>query len=202
MSALFSLNCPFILASASPRRRDLLEQIGLSFRVVVSPASERIDGHPSPSETVRRIARQKVHPVATEHHSSLVLAADTVVAYEGDILGKPGTEEEALQMLERLSGTTHDVHTGLALSHNASGRTVDAVDTTRVSMGPLSNAEIRAYIRTGSPFDKAGGYGIQDHTAPLFVDGIEGDYYNVMGLPLRRLYDLLHDTYSDFLMFT
>lgn len=202
MSALISTNCPFILASASPRRRALLEQINMSFCVVVSPADEHIEGDPCPEETVRQLAQQKVQPVAAYHPSALVLAADTVVAHEGTILEKPETDDEAYRMLTRLSGTTHAVHTGFALSHLNSTRTVDAVETTTVSMGALSETEIEAYIRSGSPFDKAGGYGIQDHTAPLFIDGIEGDYYTVVGLPLRRLYQLLHDTYPDLLTLT
>lgn len=199
MDALLSVSVPLLLASESPRRRALLEQMGVSFRVQVSPADEVLDEPRSPEETARVLANRKATPVAKEHPSALVLAADTVVAHDGDVLGKPDTPREARAMLRRLSGTTHAVYTGLALHHHASDRAVVTGARTRVTFGTLDDAEIRAYVDTKSPMDKAGGYGIQDHTGPLFVDHLDGDYYNVVGLPLRRLYLTLRADFSDLL---
>jgi septum formation protein len=128
-----------------------------------------------------------------------VLAADTVVAHDGEILNKPESPGHAETMLRRLSGTSHTVYTGIALAHAATDRETTAVEETDVVLAPLTDAEIRTYVDSGSPMDKAGGYGIQDHTAPFFVERIEGDYYNVMGLPLRRLYQTLRREFGDLL---
>jgi septum formation protein len=194
------MSVPFILASQSPRRRALLEQLGLSFRVQVSPADEQIDEPLSPPETARRLAARKATPVATSTPSSLVLAADTIVAHEDRVLEKPETPSEAAEMLRRLSNSTHTVYTGLALHHVDSDRAVVTGQDTQVTFGALDDAEIQAYVKTHSPMDKAGGYGIQDHTAPLFIDHLEGDYYNVVGLPIRRLYLTLREEFSDLLI--
>jgi septum formation protein len=199
MSPLFSISVPFILASQSPRRRELLNQIGLDFRVHASPADETTDAPLPPPEMARTFATQKAQLVAAEHPSALVLAADTVVIHDGDLLEKPSSPAHARRMLRRLSGTTHDVYTGVALHHRTSDRAVATGRTTHVTFAPLSDEEIQAYVETKSPMDKAGGYGIQDHTGPLFVKRIEGDYYNVVGLPLRHLYDTLQDHFPDLL---
>lgn len=191
------LTLDLILASQSPRRKALLSQLNLSFTVRPSPAEEVIpDGSPA-DEVVRALARQKAAPVAQAHPEALVLAADTVVACNGAILTKPTDAADARQMLRRLSGTHHRVLTGVALHHAVSDRQVTAVEATHVAFAELTEDEIRAYVATGSPMDKAGGYGIQDHTAPLFIDGIEGDYYTVVGLPLRRLYRMLRTHFPD-----
>lgn len=199
MHSLLRLNVPLILASQSPRRRALLEQMGLSFRVQVSPADEQLERPRSPRDTARTLAARKAEPVAAAHPSSLVLAADTIVAHRDTILEKPSTPHEARRMLRRLSGTTHTVYTGFALQHDASDRVVMDGQSTNVTFGRLDDDEIRAYVETTSPMDKAGGYGIQDHTAPLFIDHLEGDYYNVVGLPLRRLYVVLREAFADLL---
>jgi len=199
MSPLLSISVPFILASQSPRRRELLNQIGLDFRVHASPADETTDAPLSPPEMARTFATQKAQLVAAEHPSALVLAADTVVIHDGDLLEKPSSPAHARRMLRRLSGTTHDVYTGVALHHRTSDRAVATGRTTHVTFAPLSDEEIQAYVETKSPMDKAGGYGIQDHTGPLFVERIEGDYYNVVGLPLRHLYDTLQAHFPDLL---
>jgi septum formation protein len=195
-----TLSTTFILASQSPRRRDLLDHLGVEFAVHVSPASEEIPPDAPPEDAVQEIARQKAHPVAHEFPTALTLAADTVVVHDGDLLTKPRDPDHARAMLRRLRGTTHAVTTGLALQHPDSGRRVTAAETTNVSFGSISDDEIATYVETGSPMDKAGGYGIQDPTAPLFIDGIHGDYYNVVGLPLRRLYLLLRNHFGDFLV--
>lgn len=197
MNALLNVTVPFILASQSPRRRALLEQIGASFRVQVSPADEQIEESLSPEETARRLADRKAQPVSRDHPSALVLAADTIVAHRGDLLEKPDTPQQARDMLRRLSNSTHTVYTGLALHHADTDRAVVTGQATDVTFGALDKAEIEAYVATKSPMDKAGGYGIQDHTAPLFIDHLEGDYYNVVGLPLRRLYLTVRKEFSD-----
>lgn len=192
-----TITVPFILASQSPRRRDLLDHVGVEFATRVSPAEEVVPPNMPPTDVVQKLAQQKATPVAREHPDALTLAADTVVVHDGTILGKPTDAADARSMLRRLHGTTHAVSTGIALHHPATDRRVTAVETTRVAFGRLTNAEIDAYVATGSPLDKAGAYGIQDHTAPLFIDGIDGDYYTVVGLPLRRLYRTLHTTFGD-----
>ena len=199
MNALFSIDPPFILASQSPRRRALLEHVNVSFRVQVSPADEHVEEPRSPAQTARRLAARKAVPVAEAHPSALVLAADTVVSHSDTLLGKPDSPTDATAMLKQLSGTTHAVHTGIALHHADTGRAVSADCETRVTFASLQAAEIEAYVATGSPMDKAGAYGIQDHTGPLFVKRLEGDYHNVVGLPLRCLYKTLRTHFDDLL---
>lgn len=199
MNLLSRITTRLILASQSPRRKALLEQIRADFRVHVSPADETTDEDLAPTETARVLAQRKAEPVAESHRDALVLAADTVVIHEGDILGKPTTAEEAYQMLLRLNDDTHTVYTGLALHHHASERRIATGKSTTVQFGCLSETDLRDYVETKSPMDKAGSYGIQDHTGPLFVKHLEGDYYNVVGLPLRRLYEVLRDEYPDLL---
>lgn len=191
--------CPFILASESPRRRALLEQVHIQFEVAVSPADESVNGTPPPPALVRQLALRKVAPVANANPSALVLAADTVVAHEEEVLEKPSSPAHARRMLRRLRDTTHQVHTGVALHHDASNREVGFVDTTSVTLASLTDREIDDYVDTESPLDKAGGYGIQDHTAPFFVEEIVGDYYTVVGLPLHLLYERLTDDFQDLL---
>lgn len=199
MHPLLQFSVPFILASQSPRRRTLLEQLGVEFEVQVSPAEETLTESKSPSETVEDLARRKVKPVASTHPTALVLAADTLVAHDGIILGKPESSQEARDMLRRLSGSTHTVYTGIALQHEKSERNASTVAATHVTFASLTDEEIQAYVETSAPMDKAGGYGIQDHTGPLFVEQIEGDYYNVVGLPLRDLYLLCQRKFSNLL---
>jgi septum formation protein len=137
--------------------------------------------------------------VAQAHPSALVLAADTIVVHDDTVLEKPGSAEEATRMLRRLSDATHTVYTGLALHHQASGRRVTTGRGTDVTFASLSAGEIEAYVATGSPLDKAGAYGIQDPTGALFVEELRGDYYNVVGLPLRTLYVTLRSDFADLL---
>ncbi len=190
---------PIILASGSPRRRKLLEQLGLSFTVHVNPAEEVIPEATPPAQVVERLALEKAGPVAAAHPDALTLAADTIVCLDGEILGKPRDPEEACRMLRRLRGNTHTVYTGIALIHPASGRAVSTHEATRVTFGPMTEREIAAYVATGSPLDKAGAYGIQDDLGALYISGIEGDFYTVMGLPLHRLYRVISDVFTDLL---
>lgn len=191
------IDLPLILASQSPRRRRLLHRLGVEFTVQVSPAEEVIPPGAKPSAIVQTLAAAKATPVAGDHPDALVVAADTIVTLDDDILGKPASRAEATATLRRLSGSTHTVYTGIALQHMASERQATAVEATEVTFGPLREEEIAAYVATGSPMDKAGSYGIQDDLGALFVAQIRGDYYNVVGLPLHRLYRLLQTYFGE-----
>ena len=193
------LSANLILASRSPRRRILLRQLGLSFSVVPGSTEETIPRGTKPAEIVQRLAFEKARAVSRRRLDALVLGADTIVVHQGRVLGKPATTAAAESMLRRLSGATHQVFTGLALLHEASERRVTAVESTEVTMARLTHKEIASYVATGAPMDKAGGYGIQDDMGAVFVSGISGDYYTVVGLPLRRLYVLLKQHFADML---
>ena len=172
-----------ILASASPRRKELLERIGLRFSVEAADADETLIPGLSAKNQVMRLSRIKADAVASLHSEDpVILSADTVVVLDGAILGKPVDEADARHMLRSLSGRTHHVLTGITVRH---GKYQDTCcEETEVRFGTLSEKEIDAYIATGEPMDKAGAYGIQG-LASVFVAGISGDYYNVMGLPLH-----------------
>lgn len=193
------LNTPFILASQSPRRRRLLEQIGMRFEVSVSDVSEEIAADVDPAAAAEMLALRKAEHVARRYPEAVTLGADTIVVVDGEILGKPEDAHEAAAMLRRLSGRTHTVFTGIALIHPSSGRAIQAVEATDVTFGTMDSNEIAAYVASGSPMDKAGAYGIQDDRGALFVKRIEGDYYNVVGLPLYRMYRILRESFSDLL---
>lgn len=171
----------------------------MEFDVYVSDADETIPNGRTPDEIAREIALRKAEDVAGRHPGALTLGADTIVVLDGEILGKPADVEEARRMLGRLSGATHTVFTGIALVHPPSTRSVTASEATRVTFAGMDAAEIDAYVASGSPMDKAGGYGIQDDRGALFVRRIEGDYYNVVGLPLHRLYATIKHNFSDVL---
>ncbi len=184
---VLALRVPLVLASASPRRRDLLARLGLTFDVRPSDADETWPAGLEPGPAAAEVALRKAR--ATPPGDALVLAADTVVVLDGEVLGKPADPAEATRTLRRLSGRTHLVATGLAL--RLGDRETTAFETTRVTFADLSADEVAAYVATGSPLDKAGSYGIQDDLGAVFVERIEGDYFNVVGLPLRRLYATL-----------
>ena len=174
-----------VLASQSPRRRELLERLGLPFRVIVPDIDERMDRPLPPAELVAVISAEKARAAqALAGPEAIVIAADTVVALDGAVLGKPAGEADAARMLSALAGRTHHVYTGLTVLRGERVRTVS--EETAVTFRPLTEQEIAAYVRTGEPLDKAGAYGIQGYGA-LLVEGIRGDYYNVMGLPVCRL---------------
>ena len=180
-----------VLASQSPRRRELLERLGLPFRTVVPDIDERMDRPLPPAELVAAISAEKARAAAAQAGAeSIVIAADTVVALDGAVLGKPAGEADAERMLTALAGRTHFVYTGLTVLRGETVRTVS--EETAVTFRPLTAEEIAAYVRTGEPTDKAGAYGIQGYGA-LLVEGIRGDYYNVMGLPVCRLGLLLRE---------
>lgn len=182
-----------ILASQSPRRRELLTQIGLKFEVIPSTVEEVITSTNS-VEVVQELAQQKARDVAEvagremAKDSLLVIGADTIVVYEGKILGKPGDKEDAVRMLTMLQGKEHSVYTGVALLSGE--QEIVFAEETRVQMCPMTPEEILWYVNTGEPMDKAGAYGIQGLCA-RFVRQIQGDYNNVVGLPVGRIYQEL-----------
>ncbi|MEZ4701692.1 MAG: Maf family protein [Rhodothermales bacterium] len=192
--------CPFVLASTSPRRKHLLEQLGLAFERCAPEVDESFDPALAPPAIVEDLAGRKADAVAHRFPDALVLSADTIVVLDGDVLNKPASSEEAASMLRRLSGRTHEVYTGIALAQAATSRRVTAHEATRVTFAPLNDREIAAYVATGSPLDKAGAYGIQDDRGALFVARIEGDYYNVVGLPLHRVYTVAKASFSDLMV--
>ena len=180
-----------ILASGSPRRRQLLEQLGLTFTVRSSDVDESVSPGLTPAQVVESLSARKGEAVAQlSQPGDLILSADTVVALEGAILGKPRSREEAAAMLSALSGRTHQVYTGVTLLQD--GRRLTGHEVTAVTFRPLSPEEIAAYVSTGEPMDKAGAYGIQG-LGGLLVAGIQGDYHNVVGLPVCRLGRMLLD---------
>lgn len=201
-----------ILASASPRRRELLEQIGLAFEVRVSDVEEKVNTN-IPKLLVQELSGQKAEavfegmPKENGEEGLLIIGADTVVACDGRILGKPGSAEEAVEMLAFLQGRTHEVYTGVTLlyqrgSNQESKTTMSNVlrktfyEVTKVHFCPMSREEILAYVETKEPLDKAGAYGIQGMCA-RYIKGIEGDYNNVVGLPVGRLYQEIKEWIFD-----
>lgn len=177
-----------VLASGSPRRAAVLRQLGLAFEVDVPRLHEEVRPGESPAELVERLAREKAQTAVRP--GALALAADTMVALEGEVLGKPESRGHAETMLRRLRGRAHVVHTGMALA--SPDRVVSAVDDTRVLMREASDRELAEYAATREPMDKAGAYAIQERGAAL-VEGIEGDYFNVMGFPLNTFRRLLSE---------
>ncbi len=179
-----------VLASGSPRRKELLETLGLDFSIVPAKGEEIAPEDAGPAETVMALAGAKAAEVAEGRPESLVIAADTIVWAEGKILGKPRDEADAKRMLHMLSDNTHEVYTGVALRYKE--KSAVAAEKTKVFFRRLSDAEIDGYVLTGEPMDKAGAYGIQGRAA-LMVRRLEGDYFNVMGLPLCRLGQMLEE---------
>lgn len=190
-----------ILASGSPRRRELLEKLGWEFEVTVSGGEERYTSL-KPAEIVQELALSKAADVAaglSDRRNTVVIGADTIVALDGRILGKPSDEEQAFRMLSALEGRSHEVYTGTAvLDFDGNGIRNDILhaEETKVFVHAMSEEEIRSYIATGEPMDKAGAYGIQGKFA-AYIDRIEGDYYNVVGLPVSYLYHQLKNCFCE-----
>ncbi len=177
-----------ILASQSPRRRELLTLIGIKHEVMPADIDESLLPGELPAPHAERLARAKAHAIAERQPGAVVIAADTIVVVDGDVLGKPRDTADAHAMLKRLSGRTHTVLTAIAVARES--HTESAVESVDVTFRALSDSEISAYIATGEPMDKAGAYGIQGYGATI-VERVNGDYFSVMGLGLRRLVDLL-----------
>ncbi|MBU4534051.1 MAG: Maf family protein [Eubacteriales bacterium] len=175
-----------VLASASPRRRELLSNIGLDFIVIPGNIDEPLLDGMSPSEQVEALALAKARFVAGPFSDGVVLGADTIVVLDGRMLGKPANASEAITMLQFLQGREHVVYTGVALVDVSTGRDATLSESTRVHFAPLDRPTIEWYVSTGEPMDKAGAYGVQG-LGSMFIEGINGCYFNVVGLPLRRV---------------
>ncbi|MBS3898004.1 MAG: septum formation inhibitor Maf [Dethiobacter sp.] len=178
-----------VLASASPRRAELLRQLGLTFVVSASGIREENEEQ-DPAQLVKLLAISKARAVAAKFPDGVIIAADTVVCLDGELLGKPRDASDAARMLASLSGRRHEVLTGVAVLRQPDGLLCSHVEKTAVTMREISRAEIAWYVAGGEPYDKAGGYGIQGRAA-VFVDKLEGCYFNVVGLPLSALCRLL-----------
>lgn len=184
-----------ILASQSPRRRELLGLFGIPFEIRAADIDETMDPERSPYDEVARVSRCKAEATPREA-GDVVIAADTIVVCQGQVLGKPRDAADAKAMLRLLSGRDHQVMTGMTIL--AGDRAVSLTEVTDIHFRELSDREIDAYVATGEPMDKAGSYGIQGGAA-LFAEKMVGDYYNVMGLPVCRLWQVLHDTVPEIL---
>ena len=185
-----------ILASASPRRADLLRAAGIPFEIFPVDIDERFREGEKPEDAVARLAEAKANAASASHPDALVLGADTTVVIRGQALAKPANADDAARMLKLLSGRTHEVLTGVCVSFGA--RRLMHVEPTRVRMAHMSDAEIAWYVSTGEPFDKAGGYAVQG-MASRFIEGIDGSYSNVVGLPVSSVYELLKELGCDIL---
>lgn len=181
---------PLVLASASPRRADILRAVGWPFETEVANLDETLRDGEMPVAYVERLALEKAEEVARRRLFGLVLGADTTVVVSGRIIGKPADMEEAREMLRLLSGREHEVLTGVALVRAEERRSLVAHESTRVRFGAMSEEEIDWHVRVGEPLDKAGAYAVQGHAA-LFIEAIAGDYWNVVGLPVRLVYNLM-----------
>jgi len=181
-----------VLASASPRRKELLQKIGLKFEVDASNCAEEIDPTLKPDEIVRRISIEKACAVASRHKDAVIIAADTIGVIGKKLLGKPRTAGEARKMLAQISGKSHEVITGFTVLDTATNKVISGTVNTKVYIKKMTQQEIDAYVQTGEPLDKAGAYGIQGLGA-VIVEKIEGDYYNVVGLPLSALANALKE---------
>ena len=179
---------PIVLASGSPRRKQLLEMLRIPFRVMPPDVDEHVLPGEAPDRYVTRLSRVKAEAVAARAPGELILAADTTVVLDGDIFGKPESPADAVAMLSRLQGRTHEVLTAVAVTRN--GDLQQALDVSRVTFRSADRATLEEYVTTGEPLDKAGAYAIQGLGA-LFIERVEGDIFGVMGLPLRLALDLL-----------
>ena len=181
-----------ILASASPRRKELLEKIGLRFKVEPSDYEEDMHSGLEPHELAQKISLEKAKVVASKHENATIIAADTFVVFGGQILGKPHTEKEARKMLEAISGKSHSVITGFSIIDTGKNKALSKSVETKIYVRKLTLAEIDAYVKSKEPLGKAGAYAIQGLGA-VFVEKIEGDYFNVIGLPLSALTEALKE---------
>eukprot|EP01132_Coremiostelium_polycephalum_P015208 gene15208-18387_t len=186
---MYQQSLPIILASKSPRRQELLKAMDLDFKVVLKETDESYPEGLSPAEIAVYIAKKKADAFLGAYAQSIVITADTIVAFEGEIMGKPENAAHAEGMLTKLSGNTHEVFTGVSLIYGE--KMLSFYDVTEVSFRPLSTEQIRYYIQEHEPYDKAGSYGIQGWIGMVAVEKIIGSYTNVMGLPTERLYRAL-----------
>lgn len=184
-----------ILASASPRRKEILQNTKLKFEIEKSDIEEIILENESPEDMVIRLAYEKAFDVAKKNKDKLVIGADTIVALDNEVLGKPKDKQEAYQMIKKLSNKTHKVITGISLINLKENKVIKDYVVSCVTFKDLSEDSIKDYINTNESLDKAGAYGIQGYGA-LLVDNIQGDYFNIVGLPISKLSDLLKDHFD------
>lgn len=184
-----------ILASASPRRKEILENANVKFDVVKSTINEVILDQELPSQVVMRLAFEKCMDIASKNENDLVIGADTIVVLDDIILGKPKDKEDATSMIKKLSGKTHQVITGISLINLSVNKKIIDYVVSNVKFKDLSEEDIKDYIQTNESLDKAGAYGIQGYGA-ILVEEIQGDYFNIVGLPISRLSDLLKKHFS------
>ncbi len=191
INRIIKIELPLVLASASPRRRHLLSLLGFEFQTAVVEIDENDFSATTPGEIVCELAERKANEAAKFYTNNIIITADTLVFLDGHILTKPSNQQDAYRILKLLSGQTHQVFTGIAVINSKIQKKQIEFVRTDVTFRSLDDAEIWAYIETGSPMDKAGAYGIQDDFGAVFVERIDGDYYNVVGLPLCKLYSML-----------
>lgn len=189
---MFQINQQVYLASKSPRRRRLLKQLGIKYKSFkVDLAEELLDGE-HPIKTVKRLSMEKLELAKRKVDSGIIITADTIVVLNKKIIGKPKDKKDAYAILNRLSDKTHYVYTGFVLHNSKNNKTIISYEKTAVTFNQLNAKLIADYIETGSPMDKAGAYGIQDDFGAVFVKKINGCFYNVVGLPISKLYANLH----------
>lgn len=179
-----------ILASASPRRKELLSLMGLKFKIAVSDYEEDLGLKLKPHELGKYLSCQKAHAVAPGYKDALIIAADTFIVFRGHLLGKPHTDNEAMRMLTLLNGRVHAVITGYTVLDTKTGKKISQAVETKVWFRKMTSSELKAYVKTGEPLDKAGAYAIQG-IGSLLIKKIEGDYFNVIGLPVASLAETL-----------
>lgn len=186
---MIQISVPFYLASKSPRRKKLLEQIGINFKSITVDLQEEILDGEHPIKTVKRLALHKMDAAEQKIKKGIILTADTIVVLKGQIIGKPKNKKDAERILKFLSGKTHFVYTGFVIKNLSNKKEIVDYEKTSVTFHKLSSQMMKNYIKTGSPMDKAGAYGIQDDFGAVFVKKVNGCYYNVMGLPLSKVYN-------------
>lgn len=195
---MIKTSLPIILASKSPRRKKLLKLLNIRFRTLEVHLDEDIPEQEDPADSVKRLSVEKLALAREKVRKGIIITADTIVVLDNHVLGKPADKKDAVRMLNILSGRTHTVYTGFSIYNSQTGRTITDLQKTAVTFRTLGQHEIEEYVDGGSPMDKAGAYGIQDDFGAVFVEKISGCYYNVVGLPLSRLYrDLIKITNTD-----
>ena len=184
---------PIYLASQSPRRKILLEQIGIKFKSFSVDLDEIIYENENPIKVVKRLSKEKLELAEKIKNDGIIITADTIVVLDKQIIGKPKNKKDAKSILRKLSGNTHFVYTGFSIKNCKTNKTITTYEKTSVTFRNISTKEIGDYVADGSPLDKAGAYGIQDDYGAVFVSKINGCYYNVVGLPLSKIYESLNE---------
>ncbi len=188
---MISSSIPVFLASKSPRRRKLLKQLNIKFKSFSVEMDEKIHPNEKPSNSVLRLSKEKLELAKLKVKKGIVITADTIVVLNKTVLGKPKNKKDAFRILKLLSGKTHVVYTGYSIFNFTNNKTISEYEKTEVTFRDLNDEEIKEYINGGSPMDKAGAYGIQDDFGAVFINKINGCYYNVVGLPLAKFYHAL-----------